>query len=106
MYMFDQHSRRHASTQHIFLAFFWLAMANSAINPLIYFQMNAKWDLVEQTFIELASSSGFVIISRQFQPLLFDTFPASTDLPRWPLFLFLLQLLATEISSQLMVNIT
>ena len=104
--MFHQHSRRHASTQHIFLAFFWLAMANSAINPLIYFQMNAKWDFVEQTFIELASSSGFVIISRQFQPLLFDTFPASTDLPRWPLFLFLLQLLATEISSQLMVNIT
>ena len=38
-----QDSRRHASAQHIFLAFFWLAMANSAINPLIYFQMNAKW---------------------------------------------------------------
>ena len=82
MYMFDQHSRRHASTQHIFLAFFWLAMANSAINPLIYFQMNAKWDFVEETFIELASSSGFVTISRQFQPPLFDTFPASTDPPR------------------------
>ena len=37
-----QHSRRHASTQHIFLAFFWLAMANSALNPLVYFSMNAK----------------------------------------------------------------
>ena len=49
--MFCQHSRRHASTQHIFLAFFWLAMANSAINPLIYFQMNAKWDLMEEAFV-------------------------------------------------------
>ena len=29
-------------TQHVFLAFFWLAMANSALNPLIYFSMNAK----------------------------------------------------------------
>ena len=51
--MFCQHSRRHASTQHIFLAFFWLAMANSAINPLIYFQMNAKWDLMEEAFVVL-----------------------------------------------------
>ena len=47
---FNQHSRRHASTQHIFLAFFWLAMANSAINPLIYFQMNAKWGLPHEAF--------------------------------------------------------
>ena len=30
-------------TQHIFLSFFWLAMANSALNPLIYFSMNAKY---------------------------------------------------------------
>ena len=29
-------------TQHVFLAFFWLAMTNSALNPLIYFSMNAK----------------------------------------------------------------
>lgn len=29
-------------TQHVFLAFFWLAMANSAINPIIYYLMNAK----------------------------------------------------------------
>ena len=29
-------------TQHVFLAFFWLAMANSAVNPIIYFLMNAK----------------------------------------------------------------
>ena len=29
-------------SQHVFLAFFWLAMANSAVNPIIYFMMNAK----------------------------------------------------------------
>jgi tachykinin receptor 3 len=29
-------------TQHVFLSFFWLAMANSAVNPVIYFLMNAK----------------------------------------------------------------
>ena len=29
-------------TQHVFLAFFWLAMANSAFNPIIYFLMSAK----------------------------------------------------------------
>ena len=32
----------HPSTQHIFLIFFWLAMANSAINPIIYFIMSAR----------------------------------------------------------------
>ena len=34
--------RPETNTQHIFLAFFWLAMANSALNPLIYFSMHAK----------------------------------------------------------------
>jgi tachykinin receptor 3 len=28
--------------QHIFLAFYWLAMANSMVNPLIYYWMNAR----------------------------------------------------------------
>ena len=37
-----QEVRSYPGTQHIFLAFFWLAMANSAINPIIYFQMNAR----------------------------------------------------------------
>jgi tachykinin-like receptor len=35
-------ARSYPGTQHIFLAFFWLAMANSAINPVIYFHMDAK----------------------------------------------------------------
>ena len=30
-------------TQHLFLAAFWLAMANSAINPIIFFLMSAKY---------------------------------------------------------------
>ena len=38
-----QEVRSYPGTQHIFLAFFWLAMANSAINPCIYFQMNAMY---------------------------------------------------------------
>ena len=33
---------KHQYTQHVFLLFYWLAMANSAINPIIYFIMNAK----------------------------------------------------------------
>ena len=33
----------HSYTQHVFLAFFWLAMANSALNPIIYFLMDAKY---------------------------------------------------------------
>ena len=65
-----QDSRRHASAQHIFLAFFWLAMANSAINPLIYFQMNAKWvfyiaiafpfhlNLLKRALLNRSGSSG------------------------------------------------
>ena len=28
--------------QHIFLAFYWLAMANATVNPIVYFFMNPK----------------------------------------------------------------
>ena len=38
--------------QHIFLLFFWLAMANSAVNPIIYFLMDAK--LVEYQIMFLS----------------------------------------------------
>ena len=37
-----QAARALPGTQHVFLAFFWLAMANSAVNPIIYFYMDAK----------------------------------------------------------------
>ncbi len=30
-------------TQHIYLAFYWLAMANSMINPIIYYFMSARY---------------------------------------------------------------
>ena len=36
----------HSYTQHVFLAFFWLAMFNSAINPVIYCLMNAKYVII------------------------------------------------------------
>lgn len=29
--------------QHIFLAFYWLAMSNAMINPLVYYYMNARF---------------------------------------------------------------
>lgn len=29
-------------TQHIFLAFYWLAMSNTMINPLVYYYMNTR----------------------------------------------------------------
>ncbi len=28
--------------QHVYLGFYWLAMANSMINPIIYYFMNAR----------------------------------------------------------------
>ena len=28
--------------QHVYLGFYWLAMANSVFNPLIYYWMNAR----------------------------------------------------------------
>ncbi|KAK4316198.1 hypothetical protein Pmani_012617 [Petrolisthes manimaculis] len=32
-----------AHIQHVYLAFYWLAMANSMINPVIYYWMNARF---------------------------------------------------------------
>jgi tachykinin-like receptor len=29
-------------TQHIFLSFYWLAMSNTMINPLVYYYMNTR----------------------------------------------------------------
>ncbi len=29
--------------QHIFLSFYWLAMSNAMINPLVYYYMNARF---------------------------------------------------------------
>jgi len=41
----------HLYAQHIFLIFFWFAMANSAINPIVYFIMNAKFRIaLKKTF--------------------------------------------------------
>lgn len=43
----------HSYTQHVFLAFFWLAMFNSAINPVIYCLMNAKYVIIITETIQL-----------------------------------------------------
>ena len=31
-----------AHIQHIYLGFYWLAMANAMVNPIIYYWMNAR----------------------------------------------------------------
>ena len=30
-------------TPHMFLSFYWLAMANTCVNPIVYYAMNRKW---------------------------------------------------------------
>ena len=32
--------------QHVYLGFYWLAMANAMFNPLIYYWMNARYTAV------------------------------------------------------------
>ena len=32
--------------QHIYLAFYWLAMSNAMVNPLIYYWLNARYQCV------------------------------------------------------------
>ena len=47
-------------TQHVFLLFFWFAMANSAINPIVYFIMNAKYiiEYCKRTILHLPKSEN------------------------------------------------
>jgi tachykinin-like receptor len=30
--------------QHLYLGFYWLAMSNTMVNPLIYYWMNARYE--------------------------------------------------------------
>ena len=33
-------------TPHMFLAFYWLAMVNSCVNPLVYYAMNQRYQVI------------------------------------------------------------
>ena len=39
---FDRDVNRSKHVQHIYLGFYWLAMSNTMINPLIYYFMNSR----------------------------------------------------------------
>ena len=68
--------------QHIFLLFFWLAMANSAVNPVIYFLMDAK--LVSSWFIFL-EAPGFPQVQNgalELQGLCCQYFQAKKESPK------------------------
>lgn len=44
MYQFiDDQVISYKHVQHIFLSFYWLAMSNAMINPLVYYYMNARF---------------------------------------------------------------
>ncbi|EFX77115.1 hypothetical protein DAPPUDRAFT_54510 [Daphnia pulex] len=57
-------------TQHIFLSFYWLAMSNTMINPLVYYYMNTRFrEHFQSTLccrkrspLTLASTAGSAII--------------------------------------------
>ncbi|XP_033215115.1 tachykinin-like peptides receptor 86C [Belonocnema kinseyi] len=53
-FIFAYHHRRFAETsyaQHVFLGFYWLAMSNAMVNPLIYYWMNTRFRLYFQQII-------------------------------------------------------
>ena len=39
----DRHVTKYKYVQQIFLGFYWLAMSNAMINPLVYYYMNARF---------------------------------------------------------------
>lgn len=46
-FIFVYHYRHIAESsyvQHIYLTFYWLAMSNSMVNPIIYYWMNNRYD--------------------------------------------------------------
>lgn len=47
--------------QHVYLTFYWLAMANAMVNPAIYYGMNARY--VNDTCLKKARKCTFVSIS-------------------------------------------
>lgn len=49
-FIYAYHNNQVASTkyvQHMYLGFYWLAMSNAMVNPIIYYWMNKRWDCSE-----------------------------------------------------------
>jgi len=45
-FIFVYHHRHFAESsyvQHVYLSFYWLAMSNSMVNPIIYYWMNNRY---------------------------------------------------------------
>ncbi len=59
IYMYhDKDIVRKPFIQHVYLGFYWLAMANSMFNPLVYYWMNARF---RAYFLALVESIGDAI---------------------------------------------
>lgn len=46
--------------QHIFLAFYWMAMSNAMINPLVYYWMNARYTNRRQPINVMSINDPFI----------------------------------------------
>lgn len=38
-----RHLAENSNIQHVYLSFYWLAMSNAMVNPIIYYWMNNRW---------------------------------------------------------------
>ncbi|XP_024939280.1 tachykinin-like peptides receptor 86C isoform X2 [Cephus cinctus] len=53
-FIFSYHNRRFTESsyaQHIYLSFYWLAMSNAMVNPIIYYWMNTRFRVYFQQII-------------------------------------------------------
>ncbi|XP_059088524.1 tachykinin-like peptides receptor 86C [Tigriopus californicus] len=57
--------------QHVYLTFYWLAMANSMINPIIYYLMNARFRYYFRTLVLNFRASVWHFFSTDYS----DSFP-------------------------------
>ena len=46
-FLFTYHNKwvsRLPATKHVYLGFYWLAMSNTTVNPIIYYWMNVRYE--------------------------------------------------------------